>query len=882
MAAGCTISPDASQVPPLLEDGSGRAVANVLHFAAEDAQGAIRQAVVGVHEDANGRLWATTTRGGLHVRRSGEERFEPYLPFSGIDLRLDEDLLFTSHLDAAQDLWLGTLAGGLIHLDLDPKPFYCDHPDPADPTSLATAGVTAIHATPSGALWVGTENGGLHLRKPGAAGFRRYVHNPSDPYSLADDTVWALLVDRKGDLWIGTRFGGVDRLSAGAEEDGRFEHINSEIFDRVGIRTFYEDQAGVLWIGTVGGGLFRRLASRVVEAVELRAPDGDPAAPNITAILESEFSRQADSRSTMWLGTLDKGLVRWDRRRGAVRAYRPESGATSSLPHSRVRALHEDSTGRLWIGTQGGGLARLDPESETFEVYRSDRGLPNDIVYGILPDTLGRLWLPTNRGLARFDPALEVFHTFDAEDGVPSNEHNAGAFATGPNGELYLGGVNGLYSFYPEHIHADPYPPPVVITSLQLAGQEVGIGEEVGGRVILERGMVETTRLELGPTDRVVSFELAALSYTQPEKNRFSYRMEGFDEEWIDAGSRRFVTYTNLPAGTHVFRARAGNHDGVWNESGLSLHVTVHPPFWRTWWFLGGGILTLVGAAVTFHNRRTRWALKRATALLDLNNALEGEISERGRLAKERERLIEKLEQKSAESERFSYAVSHDLKNQLLTIGVYLGKVRRDARQGKVDTLAPDLERIREASRAMERLLDGLLEVNRREMHEGAGEDIVLNEVVEEAIDVLRRRRQVGEIQIEVAEDLGVVYGDSSWVREIYLHLIGNAIKFMGKQPEPRIQIGARRGTRPRQLYVRDNGQGIDPRHHSRIFRLFDQLDPSSPGTGIGLAIVRRTVEELGGQVWVESAGEGKGSTFIFCLPSISTDPVAKLGSTHR
>ena len=244
------------------------------------------------------------------------------------------------------------------------------------------------------------------------------------------------------------------------------------------------------------------------------------------------------------------------------------------------------------------------------------------------------------------------------------------------------------------------------------------------------------------------------------------------------------------------------------------------------------------------------------------------DITERVRAEEEREALIAELEAKNAELERFTYTVSHDLKSPLITIQGFLGLLEQDAARGDAERMRADLARISNAVEEMQRLLNELLELSRIGRLVNPPEEVGLGELVREALDLVAGRLAERSVEVEIADDLPVVYGDRSRFREVLENLIDNSVKFMGDQPAPRIEIGARRDGEETVLYVRDNGVGIDPRYHERIFGLFEQLDPKAEGTGVGLAIVKRIVEVHGGCVWVESAGVGQGSTFYFTLPA--------------
>jgi hypothetical protein len=302
-----------------------------------------------------------------------------------------------------------------------------------------------------------------------------------------------------------------------------------------------------------------------------------------------------DSSGVLWVGTAGGGLCRFDRESETFACHVHDPDDDHSLSSNTVWAIHQDGDGSLWFGTSA-GLNRFDPQTGQFTHYTKADGLPHDTVVGILKEDkskdggMGALWLSTLRGISRFDPQSETFRNFDASAGLPEHIFNPAAFRTS-SGMMLFGGQQGLTLFYPEDVRKNPNIPPVRVVDFALSNESVLIGDDSP----LQQSILETERIELSHDERIISFEFAALNYSSPEKNRYRYMLEGFDEQWIEVGSdRRFVTYTNLDPGEYVFRVLGSNSDGVWNEEGTSISITIAPPWWGTWWFRGGIALLLV------------------------------------------------------------------------------------------------------------------------------------------------------------------------------------------------------------------------------------------------------------------------------------------------
>jgi PAS domain-containing protein len=343
----------------------------------------------------------------------------------------------------------------------------------------------------------------------------------------------------------------------------------------------------------------------------------------------------------LWVGTWGGGLNRLDLndplsadpQRAAFTHYRYDAEDTLSISEDSVWAIHQTSDGFLWLGTQK-GLNRFDPSTQSFVHYTEKQGLPNNVVLGILEDDSGDLWLTTNNGLAQFDPGAETFTTYDTSDGLQSNEFNSNAFFRAKNGTMFVGGINGFNLFKPANINPNPVAPQVAVTGFEVFNEPLNV--ELSGR----------EPIQLSYKQNFISLEFAAFDFQAPQKNQYAYKLEGFDKDWIQAGTRRYATYTNLPGGEYIFRVRAANSDDVWNETGIAIPIFITPPVWQTWWFTGSLVLVL-GALVA---GAFRWRL---TSIREQNIHLETEIAERTSQLRETNSLLEKeVEQrKRAEAE---------------------------------------------------------------------------------------------------------------------------------------------------------------------------------------------------------------------------------------
>jgi len=529
-----------------------------------------------------GTLWVGTS-GGLDEFEATTERFIHHRNDPANPNSLSNDDVWSVYEDRSGTVWVGTYGGGLNKFSEAKEKFAHFKHEPRNPHSLGHNMVMSICDDRSGALWVGTGGGGLFQYDAQQEKFFRYRHDPNVPSSLANDGVAAICEDHTGSLWIGTGEG-LERFDRERKQFIHYRHdpADPHSLSAKGVSVIYEDRLGTLWVGTGVGGLnrFDRAAERFVRY------QNDPANPhslsgnNVHAIF-------ADSRHELWVGTAD-GLNKFDRVNERFIHYQHDPTNPKSLGNNRVLAIYADrhDSNTLWIGTLGGGLDQFNQITGEFVHFTEKDGLPNSVIYGILGDEAGNLWLSTNNGLSEFSPKTKIFRNYDVDEGLQSNEFNQGAYfkSSAPRNEMFFGGIEGFNRFYPARLHDNPYLPSVVLTAFK----------KFDRLVKLDTAITDITRLKLSHRDNFFSFAFAALDYTNSAKNQYAYKLEGFDDDWIYCGTRRYASYTNLDGGEYIFRVKGANSDGVWNEQGVAIKIIVAPPFWKTWWFVSFSIIMLV------------------------------------------------------------------------------------------------------------------------------------------------------------------------------------------------------------------------------------------------------------------------------------------------
>jgi ligand-binding sensor domain-containing protein/signal transduction histidine kinase len=588
----------------------------------ENEQSLANDMIHALYVDSTGNLWVGTSMGLDRLSVAGK-RFIHYRHEPTFAKSLSEDEILSIYEDRGGILWFGTWGGGVNKYDRRRDLFAYYRNDPQNKNSLSDNSITALYSDSEGYAWVGTLGEGLNRLTRSTGQVIRYQHDPSRSYTISSNDIYSLYEDQDGNLWIAT-FNGLNRFD---RNSFAFKHYlrdpeNPASLSANRVFEVYVDSQNNLWVGTAAGlDLFDRQTETFIH---YKPETGNPKSLSGTAV-NSIFE---DSQGNLWVGTFNNGLNKFDRETQEFTRYRFDARNKESISSDMILSIYQDTQGRLWIGTGGGGLNLYHPETDSFSYYLEKDGLPNGVVYGILEDSTGYLWMSTNFGITRFDPAEGTFRSFDSGDGLQSNEFNSGAYAKGRDGELYFGGINGLTVFHPSVIKVSPYLPQVTLTSLTRDDTPVATTSSI-----------ETAQeVALRWPENSLEFEFAALSYSQPNKNQYAYKLEGFDENWHYIGTKRDGRYTNLPGGEYTLLLKASNSDGIWNETPVRIKVTVIPPFWQTFWFKV--LMFVVGVAAIAGGVRLR-----TKTIQDRNRALERLVKERTHALEKRSREMEALYQ---------------------------------------------------------------------------------------------------------------------------------------------------------------------------------------------------------------------------------------------
>jgi ligand-binding sensor domain-containing protein/anti-sigma regulatory factor (Ser/Thr protein kinase) len=523
----------------LFKDNSS---ADMAEKKAIQIQGIPNDIITSIFKNKTGIIWIGTYFHGVYSYDKQNNRFRNYLSDPQ-----NPNVVMSVLQDYSGSVWAGTFGNGLKCIDMKNDKTTTYNVNPASSNSITSSRIISLYQSKDSIIWIGTYGGGLVSFNKSTGRFKHYIRkSPASPGNIYVNDVTALFEDREGNMWIGSLLGDVDCFK---RKENKFVHFHRGI-NKPGaifgtVASIRQDDKGEIWIASLAG-LFKFLPA------------------------SNSFKRYILNNSS------DKKNL---------------SGEIKRLQSIFIK------NGVIWIGTAENGLLRFDKKSESIKQFTTKDGLSNNVVYGILSDESGNLWMSTNNGISGFNPGTGKFRNFNINDGLQSNEFNQGAYYKGLNGELFFGGVNGFNAFFPYEIEINKNVPPVYLTSFKVFDKSLNLPDPV----------FNTRKINLSYSQNFFSFDFVALNYTSPEKNQYAYKLNGFDKNWHNVSAQqRYASYTNVDPGEYTLMIKASNNDGIWNEQGASVVIVISPPFWMTWWFRTLFIVLIVSAVVLFYNYRVR------------------------------------------------------------------------------------------------------------------------------------------------------------------------------------------------------------------------------------------------------------------------------------
>jgi len=814
--------------------------------------------VRGIVQDNKGLIWIATDHGGVNLLDKKDFSVRYILSDRDDRRSLSENSTSALYKDYEGIIWIGTFKKGISFYHEDIIRFRLLRHQTTDPSSLPFNDINSVVEDKKGNLWLGTNGGGLIYFDRTNNKFIQHLNDPKNENSLSNNVIVSLYLDKDDKLWIGTYFGGLNCYDG--KKFVRYKHdaSNSKSISDDSIWEIFEDSNKNLWIGTLTQGVdvFNRERQEFYHYRQ-----GEP--NSIHSRYISSFME--DSQGNIWIGT-GYGIDVLDKKTNRFTHYLNDSGNPASLSNNSVLDMYEDSRGLIWIGTHG-GLNLFDKASGTFKVFNEGDGLLHNSVLTLVESDDHNLWISTPHGISNITVTYQPqtrkfslgFKNYGESDGLQGRQFNENVRLKTTDGEIIFGGINGFNIFHPDEIKINNIKPRVKLSEFQIFNKTVAIGEPINKRVILEKSIAETDEIILKYSDNVFSIEFVALNFFHPEKSEYKYKLEGFNKDWLTTnGSQRKVTYTNLDPGSYTFYVQASNSDGIWNEEGAQLKISILPPFWKS------------GIAFVIYIALILGALLLSRQLILARERMKYKIEKERQDAQQ----VHELDMMKI---KFITNVSHEFRTPLTLILTPLEKMLRaasDQEQRKQYLM------IHRNARRLLNLVNQLLDFRRLEVQEvklnQSEGDIVafVKEAAHSFTDLSEKKQIVFSFHSDLAS-LETMF-DKDKLEKILFNLLSNAFKFTPPHGKVEVTIGVFEKTEEKTKWVtirvKDSGIGIPLEKQEKIFERFFQSDvPSSmvnQGSGIGLSITKEFVKLHGGIISVESE-VNSGSCFSVLIPFV-------------
>lgn len=768
--------------------------------------------------DKDGKLWIGTIH-GISVYDPEKNKFSTLQNEPGNIASLSQNSVYDIFQDRQGIIWVGTYYGGINMIYPNYTPFKV-YKSAKNNSGLSSNVVGPIKEDTQHNLWIGTEGEGLNYFDRKNNTYTHYKYNPNNPVSLSSNLVKSIFEDKQKRVWVGTHLGGLNLFMPATNSFKRYTNKKNDPFSLSNdeITMMFEDSHGRFWIGTNGG---LNLFDREQEKFSLdKAINGGNA---INYIFE-------DSKQTVWVAA-SSGLYKLDANANNF-VYVPKvviDGQKREL--TNISCIAEDKIGNLWLGTFRAGLIKFDTRTKRYSLTLKKDGLPSDNITGILEDDKQNLWVSTDNGLCKFNPQHQTFKIYNIADDLPGNEFNYRSSLKDSRGEFFFGGLNGLISFFPAQITENKVSPKAIFTDLKLFGKSVRLDDEDGP---LENNISNTASVTLASGQNVFSIDFTILNFIKSDKNRYAYKLEGFEKNWnyVNVPS---ASYTNLSPGNYTLLVKGSNNDGVWTTETSSLGIRILPPFYKTWWaYL---IYACILAGILF--LLLRYLLVKAL------------------LRKEKEVNEHKLE--------FFTHISHEIRTPLTLIVGPLDRLIENAKED--NTLSNDLQPIKNNADRLMNLVTELLDFRKAEagkmtLQVSPGNIVKFSQEIFMAFQNMAITEDI-DYSFESSQNEIEMYFDKMQLEKVLFNLLSNAFKF--NQKGGKISLSIEEDGQWVNIHVTDNGKGIPIDKKANLFTDFYQANPSTNiGTGLGLSLSKSIVELHHGTIDFESTqpqADQKGHT---------------------
>ncbi|WP_162633118.1 hybrid sensor histidine kinase/response regulator transcription factor [Echinicola strongylocentroti] len=802
-------------------------------------------AVRKVVKDANGLVWVGTIN-GLYIINPSSKKTTKYIHRPQDLYSLSHNSVYDILEDNDNNIWIGTWAGGVNFFDRNLVTFNHYY---SSETKFALSNniVSSFVEDEPNEFWIGTEGGGLNYFDRKSGQFKKVDYRPANEPPA---NIKKIIKDKAGNLWIGLHYHGLEKYHPKTGEYRLFKHQNSSknSLSNNTVMSLFEDKSGRIWIGTNEGGLNQYLGGG-----EFERYDNESWYANMTV-----FTIHEKRAGLLLLGT-NKGLIEFNVNQKTFKAIPIKSDILDQ--EITVHSLFTENDSLYWLGTSSHGLIKYNDINNQVKTYHTANGLPNNLIYGILKDDSGNLWISTNNGLSKFNPQNEDFTNYGIKNGLQSSVFNYNSFLKTSNGDLMFGGINGFNIFDPNNLIHNQGSNPLYITSIKIFDKELAKGKNE-----VTRNVSNMTEITLQPPQFNFTINYTSINFTTPERTQFQYKLEGFDNKWISAGNQRFANYNNIAPGDYTFMVRTKPTSKGQSVSQARLKIIVLPPWWMTKWAYFFYSLIVAGLIYVF------WKFK--SSQFEMRKKLL-----QNQLDTENEKHLYNLKLK------FFTNISHELKTPLTLI---LGPAEElISHEWKSNTLKEKVHLLYSQSKKMYHLVNQLLEFRKTEtgntqLRATEGD---ISQFINEIYLVFKLKAEKKGIQYtfkSIDHEIPIFY-DRDKLEMVFTNLLSNAFKHTHEGGVIKIDVDYTGSTTSNAEFannnlannfatisITDNGTGMTPEETGKIFDRFHQTFRSETlsvsGTGIGLSLVKDLIDLHRGEIVVKSALQ-KGTCFVIKLP---------------
>ncbi len=816
-----------------------------------DIQKLSNQDIYKIAFDKDEKLWVGTEDGLniLHPQTGKFIRVDKLMSmqYSGVGSFVGHSVR-DIYLDNNGIYWIGTRQGGVNKYDTNLAFFNHIRFNPPDINGFSASAVSSFVESPSGDIYIGTNENGLNIFNRNTKLIRQIpLGNKAIQSSISS------LAYSEGKIWIGTPLYGIYEMNLATNTVKNINIPKSKNDNTaVPVNCLKVDKRNHVWIGTNGSGIYKY---DIKNGTLAHFSDFSPRKNERNILANGYVSAiEEDQKGNLWFGSMGAGLAMYN---PVLNILEPFNHDNSNLPLDIVQAVHCDKFGQIWVGVLGGGLCLYNNKLKTFHQYGIKQLLANDIIYKILEDDYGKLWVSTNKGISVFDPQHKVFKNYTYHNGIQQSNFNIGAGIKTSTGEMYFGGNEGFNFFNPKYLYQNRNIPSLIFTDLKIGNKSVKPSDNAE----ISESIATAKKIALSYKQNF-SLDFVALNYTAPQESQYTYMLEGFDKEWNHVGSVTTAVYTNLDPGKYRFRLKAQSEDGSWNTPEKVVDIIVNPPFWRTYYAYFTYFLLL---SVAF------WAIRRR-AIQKLRNefALEQERLEiRHLIEKERTEAERKMELEQLKI-KFLTNLSHELKTPLtLILNPIENLLMREKSVETVDTLNLINRNAKRLLNLVNQLMDfRKIEDNELKLNPIEGDLITVAKEIFDSFKYISARKQIN-LDFKSTINTYQTYFDKDKIERILLNLLSNALKFTNENGNVYFHIETDNNNGIK-LIIGDSGIGLTNDALEKIFDRFYQVNNDAnilnQGSGIGLSITQEFVKLHDGSIHVESQ-VGKGSIFTVFLP---------------